>query len=77
MGRNETRNKTLSTRLLTLEQLAEVLGVSYARAAELARRNMIPTVRLGRQIRIDPGRFEEFIASGGRALPGGWKRTAA
>jgi len=67
----------LLTKLLTLQQAAEVLNVSYARAAELARQDILPTVRLGRQIRVDPARLAEFVAGGGRALPGGWKRTAA
>jgi excisionase family DNA binding protein len=64
------------TKLLTLDQVAEVLSVTYARAAGLARESVIPVVRLGRQIRVDPIRLQEFIASGGRALPGGWKREA-
>jgi excisionase family DNA binding protein len=62
--------------LLTLQEVAERLSVSYGRAAELARLNVIPVVRLGRQIRVDPIRLQEFIAGGGRALPGGWRRTA-
>jgi hypothetical protein len=64
------------TKLLTLDQTAEILNTTYARAAGLARENLIPVVRLGRQIRVDPIRLQEFIAGGGRALPGGWKREA-
>jgi excisionase family DNA binding protein len=76
MRTTKTKNSELLTRLLTLEQLAEVFGVTYARAAELARENVIPVVRLGPQIRVDPNALERFIADGGKALPGGWKRTA-
>ena len=63
----------MTKELLTLEQAARVLQVKYARAAELARDGIIPVVRLGRQIRIDPSRLGEFIANGGKALPGGWR----
>jgi excisionase family DNA binding protein len=78
MRTNEAKkNKPVLTRLLTLEQLAEVLGVTYPRAAQLARENMIPVVRLGRQVRIDRAQLEEWIANGGKRLPGDWKRTAA
>ena len=60
--------------LLTLEQTAEALNVSYSRAGQLAREKILPTVRLGRQYRVDPDQLAQFIASGGRALPGGWRR---
>ena len=59
--------------LLTLEETARRLHVKYARAAELARQGILPVVRLGRQIRICPDHLADFIANGGRALPGGWR----
>jgi excisionase family DNA binding protein len=61
-------------RKLTLQEAAEVLQVSYHRAAELARQGLLPVIRLGRQIRVCPDQLEAFIAKGGRALPGGWRR---
>ena len=54
--------------LLTLTQTADILNVTYARAADLARRGFLPTVRLGRQIRIDADRLKALIAGGGRSL---------
>jgi excisionase family DNA binding protein len=60
--------------LLTLDQTAKVLRVKYARAAELAREGVLPVVRLGRQIRVDPDQLSDFVSKGGKALPGGWKR---
>ena len=60
--------------LLTVKQAAEILQVSYLRACQLSRENILPVVRLGRQLRVDRGQLEEFIRTGGRALPGGWKR---
>jgi excisionase family DNA binding protein len=64
--------------LLTLEDSAKILNVSYARAAQLAREGVLPgTVRLGRQIRVHPDKLQEFIDTGGCALPGGWRRQTA
>ena len=60
--------------LITLKQTAIALGVTYERAAQLAREGVLPVVRLNRQYRVDPDRLSEFIANGGRALPGGWRR---
>jgi excisionase family DNA binding protein len=62
--------------LLTIKKIALRLGITEARGYELARANILPVVRLGRQIRIDPDALEEFIKQGGQALPGGWKREA-
>ena len=64
------------SKLQSLQWCATRLGVSYARAAELARQELIPVVRLGRQIKVSPSALEEFILSGGKALPGGWRREA-
>jgi excisionase family DNA binding protein len=65
----------MSKELLTLEEAARVLRVKYGRAAELARLGVIPVVRLGRQVRVNPDDLNRFIASGGKALPGGWRQT--
>jgi excisionase family DNA binding protein len=56
--------------------VAEALGVSRKRCYELARTGIIPSVRLGRQIRFVPAAVNTFISNGGAKLPGGWKREA-
>jgi excisionase family DNA binding protein len=61
-------------RLLTLQETADLLRIRYWRAAELARRGVLPAIRLGRQTRVDPVRLKEFLDRGGQALPGGWRR---
>jgi len=66
----------MEKKLITLVQCAEVIGVTYSRMAELARIGMVPVVRLGRQIRIDPDKLAAFIDQGGKPLPGGWRREA-
>ena len=59
--------------LLTVKETAQILGLPISRVYDLCRQQILPTVRLGRQVRIDPERLEEFIANGGKALPGGWR----
>lgn len=61
--------------LLTVETVAARLGVTTARGYELVREHIIPSVRLGRQIRVDPDQLEEFIRSGGQSLSGGWRKA--
>lgn len=58
----------MTSSLLTLTQTADILNITYARAADLARRGFLPTVRLGRQIRIDADRLQKLISEGGRSL---------
>jgi excisionase family DNA binding protein len=53
----------MTDRLLRLVQVAERLDITYERAAELARRGVLPVVRLGRQIRVSPERLAEFVAA--------------
>ena len=62
--------------LLTIPEVARVLRVPPARAYNLAREGLIPTVRVGRQVRVDRDALRHWIDDGGCALPGGWKRTA-
>ena len=46
----------------------------------MIRENLLPAgvvVRLGRRVMLDPTQLESWIAAGGAALPGGWRRDAA
>lgn len=52
-------------RLLTAKQTAELLQVALPRVYELARLNLIPCVRMGRQIRFDENALREWVARGG------------
>jgi putative molybdopterin biosynthesis protein len=58
----------VSERLLTAEQVAVLLQVRTARVYELAREGLIPTVRLGRQVRVSSSALENWIADGGQSL---------
>ena len=62
--------------MLTPQEVADRLGVSLQKAYETGRRcGLLPIVRMGRQIRVEEARLMSWIESGGRALPGGWKRN--
>jgi excisionase family DNA binding protein len=53
-------------RLITAKEASEALGVALPRVYELARLNLIPSIRLGpRQIRFDPDSLEEWAKRGG------------
>jgi len=67
----------MSGKLLKVSEVAAILDVSVARAYELCRENILPHVRLGRQLRVDPDQLQEWIKNGGKALPGGWKKNAS
>jgi len=61
-------------RLLKTSEVAEMLQISEDRVYTLSRENIIPSVRLGRTLRFSATAIEEFILSGGKALPGIYKR---
>lgn len=65
-------------KLLTAEAVAERLDVPKSTIYEAARQNRIGgVVRLGRVLRFDPAKFEQWLESGGQALPGGWRQEEA
>ena len=58
-------------KLLRVGEVAKRLDVTVARAYELIRRGVIPSVALVRQRRVDARALEEFISHGGlEAAPG-------
>lgn len=59
--------------LMTVPEVAAILGISVERTYALAREGILPVVRLGRQIRLDPEQLDNWISRGGQALPCGWK----
>ncbi|MEP7362284.1 MAG: helix-turn-helix domain-containing protein [Acidobacteriota bacterium] len=67
---------TNTSKLMTVREVAEILGVRPSRVADLIRRAVLKPVRLGRQIRVAPETLNAFIADGGHTLPGGWRREA-
>jgi len=55
------RNGEMTLALLTGEDVAKVLNVSLSFAYQLMRRGEIPTVRLGRSVRVRPEDLYAFI----------------
>jgi excisionase family DNA binding protein len=51
------------TCLLRAGDVARLLSVSRAEAYRLLQSGAIPTVRLGRLVRVDPADLQQFIAS--------------
>jgi excisionase family DNA binding protein len=51
------------TNLLTGEEIAKILHVSRAYAYQLMRQKQIPTVKIGRSVRVRPGDLEQFIST--------------
>jgi excisionase family DNA binding protein len=49
-------------RLLTGDEVADLLNISRSFAFALMKRGEIPTVKLGRAVRVRPQDLEEFIA---------------
>jgi excisionase family DNA binding protein len=65
------------TTMLDMETVANILGIPLQSAYSLARRGVIPAVRVGRLWRVEPRRLQEWIAAGGQALGDGWRESAA
>lgn len=69
----------LSLDLMTAEQLAPIIPRMTAQGLRrLAREGLFPPgvlVRLGRRVYFSRLAFEAWLAAGGRALPGGWRRA--
>ena len=54
--------------LLLASEAATRLRLSEARVYELIRLGILPGVRMGRQVRLDPQKLDEFVQNGGAAL---------
>ena len=74
MDERNALSKDAPTKLLRVHEVAEILDVSRARVYELANLKLLPVIRLGRQIRIDPRALRTLIAEGGRSFRGGWRK---
>lgn len=47
--------------LLTVPEVAKLLRISRAKAFDMARRNEIPTVRMGRSVRVPAESLDEWV----------------
>lgn len=56
-------------RFLTVNELADTLGLSTDRVYEALRRGLLPAVRIGRQVRVEEQAFREWVNNGGQTYP--------
>lgn len=61
MTENQNKN-TLCTHLLRANEVADKLRISRSFAYLLMKRGEIPTVRLGRAVRVHPSDLDQYIA---------------
>ena len=54
--------------LMTARDVARVLGVRPERVYELVRRSILPSVKIGRQVRIAPAALDTYILTGGHRI---------
>ncbi len=60
----ETRNeRTVTGGLLTVRQVAEMLGVCERTVFSLTQEGKLPAARIGRAVRYDPADVAAFIAA--------------
>ena len=68
-------HRRYGVKLLTAKVVAERCDVPVSTVYEMARQNRIGgIVRLGRNLRFDPVKFEAWLDAGGQTLPGGWRQ---
>ena len=64
-------------RFLTAKEVSMLLQIPLARVYELARLNVIPTVRMGRQVRFNEDALREWASRGGSIEGSKTETTAA
>jgi excisionase family DNA binding protein len=57
-------------RFLTAKEVSMLLQIPLARVYELARQSLIPSVRMGRQVRFNEEALRAWAANGGSLQPG-------
>jgi excisionase family DNA binding protein len=55
----------MSNSFLQISQVSDLLEISDTTTRRLVKKGVLPAIRVGRQIRIDQRRFQEWLDSGG------------
>jgi excisionase family DNA binding protein len=55
-------------RFLTAQEVSTMLKIPLPRVYEAARRDLMPSIRIGRQVRFDEQALDEWRRQGGRVL---------
>ena len=53
-------------KFLTVDQIAETLGLTTGRVYEAIRLGLLPAVRIGRQVRVEEQAFRDWVNNGGQ-----------
>ena len=61
MGRERNKAKRMERLTLTIEEAAQILGISRGLAYELARGGRLPVIRFGRRLLIPRGALENML----------------
>jgi excisionase family DNA binding protein len=56
-------------RFLTAQEVSKMMKIPLPRVYEAARQDLVPSIRIGRQVRFDEQALDEWRVQGGRALP--------
>ncbi len=67
--------ETLPIRFFTVSQVAEMTQLTEHRVYEAVRLQLLPAVRIGRQVRIEETAFLDWVKAGGMTYSGGWRRS--
>jgi len=67
------------TKLMKADEVAEYMNLSQDRVYALTRENILPCVKIGRQLRWSEKALIDFIENGGKSFsgPGGWRKEAS
>jgi excisionase family DNA binding protein len=60
--------------MLTVSEVSAELRVSRGAIYALIRADVLPAVRVGRQLRVAEKVLANFVESGGRGWAGGWRK---
>lgn len=62
-------------RLLTAQEVAAYVGLPVLTVYYHARQGIIPgAVRIGRRVMFNPDELRRWVAAGGQAFAGGWRK---
>lgn len=64
-------------RFFTVPEIADLLQMKRERVYEAVRLGLVPSVHIGRQIRIEEKAFLDWVQGGGQTYAAGWRHKAS
>lgn len=74
--KNEAKT-AMGFRFYTVPEIAELLQMKRERVYEAVRLGLVPSVHIGRQIRIEEKAFVAWVRDGGQTYAAGWRHQAS